>query len=88
MKMIMAILQDSDKDNVIEALNNEGYQVTVMPSSGGYFRKGNTTLLIGTEDENVKPAIKVIKENCKEPDEPGLKRATIFVLKVDRHEKI
>ncbi len=88
MKMIMAILQDSDKDNVVEALNDGGYQVTVMPSSGGYFRKGNTTLLIGTEDENVKPAIKVIKENCKEPDEPGLKRATIFVLKVDRHDTI
>jgi uncharacterized protein YaaQ len=88
MKMIVCILQDSDKDRVTEALNDEGFQVTVMPSTGGFFRRGNTTLLIGTDDNQVSQGIKIIKQNCREPEEPGLKRATVFVLKVDRHEKI
>jgi uncharacterized protein YaaQ len=44
--------------------------------------------LIGVEDKQVKPAIKVIRENCAEPSEPGLKRATIFVLDVDRFEQV
>jgi uncharacterized protein YaaQ len=88
MKMIVCILQDSDKDDVVKALNNEGYQVTVLPSTGGYFRKGNATLLIGTEDDRVDQAITIIKQNSQQPEDPGLKRATVFVLKVDRHEQI
>jgi uncharacterized protein YaaQ len=88
MKMIVCILQDSDKDKVTKALNDEGFRVTVMPSTGGYFRKGNTTLLIGADDDQVAKGIQIIKQNCKEPDEPGLKRATVFVLNVDRHEQI
>jgi uncharacterized protein YaaQ len=88
MKMIICILQDSDKDNVTKALNDEGYQVTVMPSTGGYFRRGNSTLMIGTDDDRVDQAIKIVKQNCKLPEEPGLKRATVFVLNVDKHEKI
>ncbi len=88
MRMIVSILQDSDKDDVVEALNGGGFQVTVLPSTGGYFRRGNTTLLIGTEDDLVEQAIAIIKQNSQIPEDPGLKRATVFVLKVDRHEKI
>jgi uncharacterized protein YaaQ len=88
MKMIVCILQDSDKDDVVRALNDEGFQVTVLPSTGGYFRRGNATLMIGTEDDCVDQAITIIKQNSQQPEEAGLKRATVFVLKVDRHERI
>ncbi|MGD8456733.1 MAG: cyclic-di-AMP receptor [Anaerolineales bacterium] len=88
MKMIVCILQDNDKDQVVKALNNEGFQVTVLPSTGGYFRRGNSTLMIGTEDDCVDQAIAVIKENSQHLEEQGLKRATVFVLKVDQHEQV
>jgi uncharacterized protein YaaQ len=88
MKMIVCILQDNDKDQVVGALNDEGFQVTVLPSTGGYFRRGNSTLMIGTEDDCVDQAVKIIKENSQHPEEPGLKRATVFVLKVDQHEQV
>lgn len=88
MKMIVCILQDRDKDDVTKALNEEGFQVTVLPSTGGYFRRGNSTLLIGTDGDLVEHAIEIIKDNSKPPDEPGLKRATVFVLNVDAHEQI
>jgi uncharacterized protein YaaQ len=88
MKMIVCILQDSDKDDVVKALNDEGFQVTLLPSTGGYFRRGNATLMIGTEDDCVDQAMTIINQNSQQPEEPGLKRATVFVLKVDRHERI
>ena len=88
MKMIICILQDKDKDSVSAALNAGGYQATILPSSGAYFRRGNATMLIGVEEDRVQPAIQVIKENCAEPDEPNLKRATVFVINVDRFEKV
>ena len=88
MKMIISILQSTDKDNVAKALNETGYAVTVLPSTGAYLRRGNTTLLIGVEDDKVQPAIEVVKENCAEPSEPGLKRATVFVLDVNHFEQV
>ncbi|KAA3644978.1 MAG: hypothetical protein DWQ07_16385 [Chloroflexi bacterium] len=88
MKMIISILQTTDKDNVSRALNEAGYALTVLPSTGAYLRRGNSTLLIGVEDEKVQPAIEVVKENCAEPSEPGLKRATVFVLDVDHFQQV
>ena len=88
MKLIVCILQDQDKEPVAKALTQEDYRVTVLPSTGAYFRRGNSTLLIGVEDNQVSQAIDVIRENCGEPDEPGLKRATMFVLNVDRFEQV
>lgn len=88
MKLIICILQDSDRDEVTKALNVNGYRVTVLPSTGAYFRRGNATLLIGVQSEQVVPAIQVIRENCSEPSEPGMKRATVFVLDVDRFEQV
>ena len=87
MKLIVCILQDHDKENVSQALVEEGCRVTVLPSTGAYFRRGNSTLLIGVQDEQVQPAIEVIKQNCAEPDEPGLRRATLFVMDVERFEQ-
>jgi uncharacterized protein YaaQ len=88
MKLILTILQEADKDNVSKALNDADYRVTILPSTGGYFRRGNSTLLIGVEKEKVEDVIQLIRENCAAPDEPGLKRATIFVMKVDRFEQV
>ncbi|MBN2502607.1 MAG: cyclic-di-AMP receptor [Anaerolineales bacterium] len=88
MKLIICILQDSDKDSVADALIGQDFRVTVLPSTGAYFRRGNTTLMVGTEDERVDLVIDTIRENCAEPAEPSMKRATLFVLNVDRFEQV
>lgn len=84
MKMIIAILRDVDNDPVSHALTAANYRVTVVASTGGFLRRGNTTLLIGTEDENVDSALSIIRASCTPPSEPNAKRATVFVLKVDQ----
>lgn len=85
MKMIIAILRDVDSDPVSHSLTSASYRVTVIASTGGFLRRGNTTLLIGTEDEKVDKALDIIRQSCTPPSNPGDKRATIFVLKVDSY---
>ena len=85
MKMIIAILRDVDSDPVSHALTSASYRVTVIASTGGFLRRGNTTLLIGTEDEKVENAVTIIRKSCTPANEPEQKRATIFVLKVDQY---
>ena len=64
MKMIFAIVHKEDEGFVVERLNKEHISVTKLSSTGGFMRKGNTTLMIGTEDEKVDSAIQIIKEEC------------------------
>ena len=85
MKLIIAILRDIDHDAVSQALTTAGYRVTMIASTGGFWRRGNTTLMIGCEDPQVEPALNIIRSNCQPTSEPGTRHATIFVLKVDHH---
>ena len=64
MKLITAVISKKDSDSVCQALTEGGFYFTKMVSSGGFLRSGNTTLLIGTEAEQVKPAISIIREHC------------------------
>ena len=88
MKMIVCILQVSDRDDVAAALNAAGYPVTMLPSTGAYFRRGNATMIAGVEDDKVEDALQIIRDTVKEPDSPGMKRATLFVLDVDQFKQV
>jgi len=87
MKLILAIVRDADSDLVTQALTTADFRVTRVASTGGLLRRGMTTLLIGVEAEQVDAAIQVLRKNCTPPGE-GEKRATIFVVPVDRFEQI
>ena len=83
MKLIISVIRDIDHDPVSRALTSGGYRVTVIASTGGFLRRGSITLLIGLEDHQVDDALTLIRKNCSPANEPGQKRATIFVLPVD-----
>ena len=65
MKLVLAIVQDEDSVNVMDELNVNGFMVTKMCSSGGFLRVGNTTLLIGVEEDRVAQVLKIIESACK-----------------------
>ena len=88
MKMIIAIVRDVDQDAVVKALLNENFRVTRIASSGGFFRRGNATLMIGVREERVDFAIQTIRENCEPTLDLAVKHATVFVLNIDRFEQI
>ncbi|HHV27077.1 hypothetical protein FYJ27_07265 [Anaerosalibacter bizertensis] len=65
MKLIIAIVQDEDAPGLIEDLTEEEYRVTKLASTGGFLKSGNTTLLIGVEDEQVDNVLNIIEDTCK-----------------------
>ena len=64
MKIIYAIVSSDDGNRVTEVLNENQYMVTKLATTGGFLKKGNCTLMIGTEAEKVDHAIELIKETC------------------------
>lgn len=87
MKLLFAIIKDDDVDNVIGALTSDNFRVTRVASTGGLFRKGSTTLLIGVDDEQVEPAIALLRKNTTAVANEQ-KRATVFVVPVSRFEQL
>jgi uncharacterized protein YaaQ len=88
MKLIIAILHHTDAEQALEALTAEQFSVTRISSSGGFLRPANATLLIGVEADRVAPAVQLIREHSGPPSDEGVKRATVFVLNVERHEDV
>jgi len=87
MKLVIAILRDVDCDPVTQALTAADYRVTRIASTGGLLRRGVATLLVGVEDEDVDAAIQTIREKTT-PAVEGQKRATIFVLPINKHIQV
>jgi len=87
-RLIIAILRDADGEDVLNALLAQNFRVTRIASTGGFMRRGNSTLLIGAEKEHIETAIQLVRDHSAPAIDPGLKRATIFVLKVDQFEQL
>ena len=64
MKLIVAVVQGKDVQDLVSALVSEDFRATQISSSGGFLRENNVTLLIGVEDARVVRAQQIIKENC------------------------
>ena len=65
MKMITAIINNNDSDAVCSSLREEGFYFTKMSTTGGFLRNGNTTVLMGTEDDRVADALEIIRANSR-----------------------
>lgn len=65
MKLIIAIVHDEDAHELAHALNMRQIGMTKLSSTGGFLRAGNTTLLIGVEEDRVDLVLEVIQKNCK-----------------------
>ncbi|WP_409343855.1 cyclic-di-AMP receptor [Paenibacillus sp. MBLB4367] len=65
MKLVIAVVQDKDSNRLSNALIKAGFRATKLASTGGFLRAGNTTFMIGVEDDRVPEVMQVIKSNCK-----------------------
>ncbi len=65
MKLIIAIVQDEDSSRLLTGLMNKNFGVTKLATTGGFLKAGNTTLMIGVEDERVNEAIEAIESVCR-----------------------
>jgi len=64
-KLIIAVVQDKDSHRLSQALIDEKIRVTKLASTGGFLKSGNTTFLIGVDDELVNRVLNIIQHNCR-----------------------
>ena len=86
MKLILAIIQDHVAQDVLHELSENKIRATKLSSTGGFFKKGNTTILIGLEDEKVvrvKEMILNISKN-KETVDDITANTVMFVLNMNQ----
>lgn len=108
MKLILAIVHDDDGNKAMVALNNAGFSVTKLATTGGFLRSGNMTLLVGIDEAQIDNVLSIFKDTCSQrkhimttpvstgmagmlanyPIEVDVGGATIFILDVDRFEKL
>lgn len=109
MKLVIAVVQGKDVDELLGGLVEEGFRATQVNSSGGFLREHNVTLLIGVDDDQVPAVQRIIQENCHSrthfvnplmpivepgealipaPVEVSIGGATVFVVGVDRFERL
>lgn len=65
MKLLISIVQDADVNFLMDGLTENGYRVTRLATTGGFLKKGNTTLLIGVEEDKLDEVLGIIESNCK-----------------------
>ncbi|EGD47833.1 protein of unknown function DUF970 [Ruminiclostridium papyrosolvens DSM 2782] len=65
MKLVFAIVHDEDGHRVMDELNKNGFSVTKMCSSGGFLKAGNTTLLVGVDEDKLDEVIAIIEKKSK-----------------------
>ncbi|MFN7209846.1 MAG: cyclic-di-AMP receptor [Aggregatilineales bacterium] len=79
-KLIFAIIIADAVESVSRALVENNFPVTQIASVGGFLRRGNTTLVIGVDAEQVPAVIAVIREACAPYSKGDHHAATLFVL--------
>jgi uncharacterized protein YaaQ len=80
MKLIIFVTEDAVADAAVDALVEQGFRVTRLASTGGFLRKGNTTLLVGIEDDKVSEASELVRKAAK--------GALAITLDLDRYERM
>jgi len=65
MKLIIAIVNNDDAHFVNTGLTSSGFHVTKISSTGGFLMNGNSTFLLGVENEEVDGALEIIKTHSK-----------------------
>ena len=89
---MLAVVQNAHAGNVQSALVEKKFRVTRINTAGGFFRKGNVTLLVGVPTDQVDEVIEVIRGHAPkteppDPDDPAVS-TMLFVLPVARFARI
>ncbi len=65
MKLILAIVSNDDSASVSSALTKANFSVTRLATTGGFLRAGNTTIIVGTDNDRVEECIEIIGNESK-----------------------
>jgi len=94
MKLIIAVVQNEDADNVIDALLENDFRATRLASTGGFLRRGNTTVMIGVQDHQIEQVLDLIRHEARaraqkeQAGEVHTAAATVFVLDLEDYQRL
>jgi uncharacterized protein YaaQ len=80
MKLLVFVVESALADPTVDALVEQGFRVTRLASTGGFLRRGNTTLLVGVEENLVERALSIVKGTAS--------GALAISLDLERYERI
>ena len=105
MKMVLAIINYDDSQDVISSLMKAGFSITKLATTGGFLKAG--TILIGLDESKLDECFDIIREHSSSrkqimpataelgmgffpstPVQVEVGGATVFVLNVERFEKL
>jgi uncharacterized protein YaaQ len=69
MKLCVCIVQDRDRNRLHDELVSAGYKFTVIGSTGGFLREGNTTFMVGCPAEDLTNLTEIIRQNSSARDQ-------------------
>ena len=64
MKLMYIIVRQDNETDVVNSLIKENFRITKLATSGGFLKRGNTTLFSCVADNEVNKAIDIIKREC------------------------
>jgi uncharacterized protein YaaQ len=85
MKLVVAIVQDEDTPALTDALVAAGYRFTKISTTGSFLRTGNTSLLIGVDEDEVPGVMAVLRRTCRRrtqvavPYSPALEPGLLYM---------
>lgn len=107
MKMVLAIINYDDAQEVMDSLTQAGFSITKLATTDGFLKAGNVTVLIGLDEQRLDECFAVIRAHCSSrteaipattepelgffpstPVQIAVGGATVFVLNVERFEKL
>ncbi|KRM06596.1 MAG: cyclic-di-AMP receptor [Liquorilactobacillus ghanensis] len=65
MKLIIAIVQDKDSNRLSNLFIQADVRATKLSTTGGFLKSGNTTFMIGVEDQRVEEILELIKDSSR-----------------------
>ena len=80
MKLALFVVDNNRVDPTVDALVAQGFRVTRLASTGGFLRRGNTTLLVGIEDTELERAKGIVHDKA-----PG---SVFIAVDLDRYERL
>ena len=93
MKLIIAIIDEQYSSKVVRKLMSEKIRTTKLASTGGFLSKGNTTLLMGVNEDQVDRISELIAGICKKQkvrngDDEVTVGANLFVVPIDSYQRV
>ncbi len=94
-KLVIAVIQNEAADGVVDALLEAEFRATRLASTGGFLRRGNTTLMIGADEDQVDLVLDLIRRHARSAaapvdtgDGPQAAAATVFVLDLEEYQRL